>query len=241
VVLPSIWAQFLFIWLEALHYARDTELVVRFGAIERTDYKVYNAQMIQLFPSTTSFFQTMLIFRPFLFFLDLKVREKLSRTRIGLTSDYLIHEFLGDIILAGHNIGYTEVRKNHGGDIENGVCCLLLNDWLIIADGLFELVLLHEKDVGHIQFPGLVVATEFGRLLEDSFDLTKQRVKKRRYCYIIAIPGHSSADPNKSLPVTLTQANIVREQCRIASDIAGIKREKNVLSGQSEGRTISLP
>ena len=48
---------------------------------------------------------------------------------------------------------------------------MFLDDGLVEAGGLFELVLLHEEYVGHVKLPHVVLVTELHRLTEDLLHL----------------------------------------------------------------------
>ena len=45
------------------------------------------------------------------------------------------------------------------------------DNWFVESRGFLELVLLHEEDVGHVEFPGVALVTKLNRLPEDLLNL----------------------------------------------------------------------
>ena len=137
---PSVGSELLLEWLKTLDDSTNTEVIVALGAVEGTDNKVNDTKMESLFG------------------------RLLDSNSIFLLLDTL-HKFLSIGILTCHNVGYTEVGKNDCSDAQE-IVHLSSDEWLVVSDGISVFVVLHEEDVGDIEFPGLMFATEFGRLSE---------------------------------------------------------------------------
>lgn len=91
---PSVGAEFLVVRLQALHHSRYAELVVTFGAVQRPDHQIYNAQVKELF---------ILI---------------LKRHRLLFLLD-LLHQLFGLRVLRGHDVADAEVRENYGTHVQD--------------------------------------------------------------------------------------------------------------------------
>ena len=82
---------------------------------------------------------------------------------------HTLHELLSICILTGHDIADAEVGEDDGRDREK-VVHLAADKWLVIANGVTILIILHEEYVGDIELPCLVLTAELGRLAEDFLD-----------------------------------------------------------------------
>ena len=82
---------------------------------------------------------------------------------------HTLHELLSICILTGHDIADAEVGEDDSRDREK-VVHLAADKWLVIANGVTILIILHKEDVGDIELPCLVFAAELGRLAEDFLD-----------------------------------------------------------------------
>ena len=75
-------------------------------------------------------------------------------------------ELLSISIVARHDIADTEVGQHNGGDGKK-IVHLTANEWLIVANSVTVLVVLHEEDVGNVELPSLVLRAELCGLAED--------------------------------------------------------------------------
>ncbi len=137
---PGVRAQLLVVRLQGLDDAADAELVVALRAVQRTDDQVDDAQVE-----------------------DLAIRIVISHMLLLLLD--LAHELLGLLVLAGHDVAHAEVGEHDSRHVEDGVE-VLLDDGLVEACRLLELVLLHEEDVGHVKLPDVGLAAELHALPE---------------------------------------------------------------------------
>lgn len=138
---PSVSAKLLLEWLEALRDAGDSKSVVALSAVEGTDDEVDDAQVV-----------------------DLSCRLLNGDTLLLLLK--ALHQLLGVRVLACHDVAHAEIRKDDGRDTQE-VIHLSAHEWLIVANGVAVLVLLHEEDVSDVKLPGLVLAAELSALTED--------------------------------------------------------------------------
>lgn len=88
---PGIRSQLLLERLQGLHDTGHTKGIVAFGAVERTDDKINDAEMVDLASR---------LLNGDAFFLLLKT----------------LHQLLSIGILRSHDIGDTEIRKNNGSN-----------------------------------------------------------------------------------------------------------------------------
>ena len=88
-----------------------------------------------------------------------------------LASDWSIpHQLLGLLVLAGHDVAHAQVGQHYRRHIQDGIK-VLLDDGLVEAGGVLELILLHEEDVSHIKFPNVTLGAELDTLPEDLLHL----------------------------------------------------------------------
>ena len=103
-------------------------------------------------------------------YFHLPVRVLVSQLLLLLLD--LPHELLGLLVLAGHDVAHAEVGEHDGGHVQDRVE-VLLDDGLVEAGGLLELVLLHEQHVRHVQLPDVALAAELHTLPEYFLNLSK--------------------------------------------------------------------
>ena len=77
-----------------------------------------------------------------------------------------LHQLLSISILARHDVADTEVGQHNGGDGKK-IVHLTANEWLIVANSVTVLVVLHKEDVGNVELPSLVLRAELCGLAED--------------------------------------------------------------------------
>lgn len=142
---PGVSSEFLLEWFKTLDDSANTEVIVTLGAVKSTNYKIDDTEMEGLFGRLFDSNSIFLLFDTF-------------------------HEFLSICVLTCHNVRNTEVCKNDSSDAQK-IIHLSSNEWLIVSDGIPIFIILHEEDVGNIEFPGLVLTTELGRLSKDFLDL----------------------------------------------------------------------
>lgn len=153
---PGISSELFLERLKTLYDSTDTKVIVTLGAVKRTNYKIDNTEMESLL---CWFFDSNSIF--FLF--------------------YTFHKLFGICVLTSHNIRNAEVCKNDSSNAQK-IIHLSSNEWFIVSDGVPIFVVLHEEDVGNVEFPGLVLTTEFGRLSEYFFYLGIVRFVPVDFC-----------------------------------------------------------
>ena len=87
----------------------------------------------------------------------------------------LPHQLLGLLVLAGHDVADTQVGQHDGGHVEDRVK-VLLDDGFIETGGFLELALLHEENVGNIQFPNVTLTAKLNRFSENFLHLQNNEV-----------------------------------------------------------------
>ena len=142
---PGVCAQLLVVGLQRLDHPADAELIVALGAVQRPNHQVDNAEVE-----------------------DLPVRVLVGHVLLLLLN--LPHQLLCLLVLTRHNVADAEIGQHNGRHVENGVK-VLLDNRLVEAGGLLELVLLHEEHVGHVELPDVGLAAELDALAEDLLDL----------------------------------------------------------------------
>mmetsp|Transcript_26999 Transcript_26999/g.73252 ORF Transcript_26999/g.73252 Transcript_26999/m.73252 type:complete len:339 (-) Transcript_26999:469-1485(-) len=140
-VVPSVHPNLPLVRLQRLHDSADTKLEVALGAVEGADDQVDDAEVV----------------------------DRLGGVRhLLLLLLHQAHELLGLLVRRGHDVGHAEVRQNDGRHTQK-VVVVFPHEGLVVADALLEL-LLHEKDVRHVELPGLILAAKLCRLPEDLLD-----------------------------------------------------------------------
>mmetsp|Transcript_13709 Transcript_13709/g.29453 ORF Transcript_13709/g.29453 Transcript_13709/m.29453 type:complete len:269 (-) Transcript_13709:1246-2052(-) len=140
---PGVSLQLLVVGLQALDDAADAKLIVALCTVQCSDDQVNDAEVEALLARHNGLGPLLLLL-------------------------HLAHQLLCLLILAGHDVGDTEVGQNDGGDIQQLVL-VLLDDWLIVLDCLLVVVVLHEEGMRHVELPHLVLAAELLGLPEDLF------------------------------------------------------------------------
>ena len=133
---PSISSKLFLERFKTLDDTRHAEVVVTLGAIKRTNNEIDNTKVEDLFGR---FFDCNSLF----FLLD------------------AFHQLFCIGVLTGHNIADTKVGQDNGSDGKQ-VIHLTTDKWLVVADRIAILVILHEEDVGYIEFPSFMFTAELG-------------------------------------------------------------------------------
>lgn len=81
-----------------------------------------------------------------------------------------LHEFLSILVLTGHDVRDAEVGENDRCYAQQ-IVHLTAHKRLVVPDRIAVPVVLHEEDVTHVQFPGLVLGAELSTLLENLLHL----------------------------------------------------------------------
>ena len=135
---PGIRAELLLEGLERLDDTRHAEVVVALGAVKRTDDQVD----------------------------DTEVEDLLGRLLDGDSLFLLLdafHQLLSIGILARHDVADAQVGEHDGSDAKQ-VIHLAAHKWLVVANSVPVLVVLHEENMSHVKLPSLMFTTEFSTL-----------------------------------------------------------------------------
>lgn len=128
--------------LERLDDTANSEVVVIFGAVERSDDQIDNTKMV-----VVGLLLSFCHLSCFLFF--------------SLQS---FHDFFSFLVLVNHDIADTKISDDNSSEAEH-VVRIFVDNWFIIPDS-FIVSLQNEEDVSHIQLPDFMVCTELCTLSE---------------------------------------------------------------------------